>query len=437
MFVTVRNMTKHAHLFPQRSPERQLDLKLTNAAVDKIKKTEKRQEIPDSLVVGLYLVVQPTGRKSWQVRYRTTAVQRRMTLGSYPLIGLKEARLRARDALLDAHDGGDPAAVKGQRNKDKDLNVRVNVSALVEQFYSRHLSNLKSGKDALRFLERFATPVWGDRDIRSISRRDVIDLLDDIVDSGRAITANRVLAHLRKFMNWCVEREILDRAPTDKIKAPAKENVIERVLSDQEVRWLWLACDRVGEPWGAMVKMLILTGQRRGEVVGMTDAEIENGIWHLRATRTKNGRSHVVPLSEPARTVLARKVRIYSEAGYVFCTNGTNPVSGFAKAQKRLRSALLEISAEETGKDVQVPSWTFHDLRRTAATGMARLGIAVRVTEAVLNHVSGTGSGIVAVYQRHDFAEEKRQALEAWGQYVKGLVEEGGGKELQPLEARR
>jgi integrase len=397
-------------------------MKLTDAAVDKIKPTDKRQEIPDALTVGLYLVVQPTGRKSWQVRYRTPTVQRRMTLGRYPLIGLKEARIRARDVLLAVHDGADPAAeAKAMKVKRADLDDRDTVSKLVEQFRKRHLTGLKSGGDAYRFLERFVIPAWGDRDIQTITKRDVIELLDGIADSGRGVTANRVLAHTRKFFNWAVSRDILSVAPTTGVKPPVAEQSRDRVLRDDEIRWLWSACDRAGEPWGPFARVLLLTGQRLTEVARMSDNEIIDGVWHLAKERTKNGRAHDVPLSHAAQKVLEAKMRVQNAAGHIFTTNGINHVQGYHKGLKRLAEEMAAIATEETGSAVEIPHWTFHDLRRTAATGMARLGVPVRTTEAVLNHVSGSGGGIVAVYQRHDYADEKRDALEAWGRYVTTL----------------
>jgi integrase len=143
-----------------------------------------------------------------------------------------------------------------------------------------------------------------------------------------------------------------------------------------------------------------------------------------------------VPLSTAAQGVLARVPRIAGKAGYLFTTTGATPVSGFAKGRDHLARAMAQVAAEERGQPVEIPHWTFHDLRRTAATGMARLGVPVRVTEAVLNHVSGTGGGIVAVYQRHDFAEEKRDALERWGQKVTALMD-GSATNVVRLETAR
>ena len=251
----------------------------------------------------------------------------------------------------------------------------------------------------------------------------MIDLLDDIADSGRVVTANRIRAYLNKFLNWAVERDIIPMSPATGVKPAAKEASRDRVLTDDEIRWFWAACEAEGFPWGPLGKVLLLTGQRLNEAAQITDGEIKGDLWHLSADRTKNGRAHDVPLSKAARDVLASVDRIAGKPGFIFTTTGSTPVSGFYKARAALAEAMEQAAAKDRGEPVEIPRWTFHDLRRTAATGMARLGIAVRVTEAVLNHVSGTGGGIVAVYQRHDYADEKRAALDAWARYVTQLVE--------------
>jgi integrase len=411
-------------------------MKMTAATVDRIKPTDRRQEIPDTLCTGLYLVVQASGKKGWQVRYRHGGVHRRMTLGGYPVLSLADARQRARDALAAASEGRDPAEEVRAAKAPKPDDDRDKIRALIAQFDKRHLSKLKSGAVVRRELDRHVVAEWGERDIHEISKRDVIDLLDGIADSGRVVTANRVRAYLNKFLNWCVERDILPMNPATGVKPVAKETSRDRVLSDDEIRWFWQACEAEGFPWGPFGKVLLLTGQRLGEVAGMTDAEITGQTWHLSAERTKNGRAHDVPLSGAVRDVLAGVPRIKGKAGLIFTTTGETPVSGFFKARAHLAERMAEVAAEERGEPVEIPRWTFHDLRRTAATGMARLGIAVRVTEAVLNHVSGTGGGIVAVYQRHDYADEKRAALEAWGRQVLALVE-GQPANVVPLVGAR
>ncbi|MCV2866939.1 tyrosine-type recombinase/integrase [Albidovulum sediminicola] len=397
--------------------------KLTAAGVEKIKAIDRRQEIPDSLVTGLYLVVQPSGRKAWQVRYRTGVTHRRMSLGPFPLLSLSDARERARDVLLKSRAGADPAGeIKRAKASKIDLAARDTIKALVDLHNKRHLSKLRSGNVVWRELDRHVVTRWGDRDVHSITKRDVVDLLDEIMDSGREITANRLRGYLSKFFNWCIERDILTTSPMQGVRKPAKEISRERFLTDDEIRWFWNACESVGWPWEAAGKLLLLTGQRLGEVVGMAESEVEGSLWMMGGERTKNGRAHTVPLSEISLKVLASHGRTGGGSGLIFTTTGIKPLSGFHKARAKLAGAMNEIASNERGMTVQIPHWTFHDLRRTAATGMARIGQPTHVVEAVLNHVSGAISGVAGVYNRHSYDSEKSTAMEAWGRHVLSLV---------------
>lgn len=403
----------------------------------------KRYEVPDPALSGLYLVVQASGVKSWALRYRFGGKPAKLTLGRWPLMGLAEARAAATDAL-DKIDRGKNPAIEKQATKaaklEAQLSDRDKIKSLIDQYAKRHLASLKSGDVVKRELDRFVVKEWGERDIHDITKRDVIDLLDGIADSGRVVTANRVRAYLNKFLNWAVERDILPMSPAMGVKPAAKETSRDRVLTDDEIRWFWAACEAAGFPWGPLGKVLLLTGQRLNEAAQISDSEISGDLWHLSSHRTKNGRAHDVPLSEAALDVLAGVDRVTDEKGrvpYVFTTTGNSPVSGFYKARATLAEVMVQIAAKERGEAVDIPRWTFHDLRRTAATGMARLGIPVRVTEAVLNHVSGTGGGIVAVYQRHDYADEKRQALDAWARFVMSLVEGKPGNVVRLVEVKK
>jgi len=397
---------------------------LTTKAVESLQPGSTRREIPDPALSGLYLVAQPSGAKSWALRYRYGGKSRKLTLGKWPIMGVAAARAAASEALGKLELGDDPSAAKKKAKAariEAQLSERDKLKTLVEQYAKRHLSGLQSCATVQRELDRHVVAVCGNRDIHDIGKRDVIDLLDCIADSGRAVSANRVRAYLSKFFNWCVERDILDASPAVGVKPVMKEKSRDRVLSDDEIRWFWRACDDLGQPWGPLGKVLLLTGQRLGEVAAMTVVEIEGDIWHLTGDRTKNGRAHDVPLSDSVRNVLATIERVEGAPGYIHTTTGSVPLSGYHKGRNRIASRMQEIAEEEA--DIEIRHWTFHDLRRTAATGMARLGIPVRVTEAVLNHVSGTGGGIFAVYQRHDYADEKRRALNAWAWFVTDLVE--------------
>lgn len=404
-------------------------MKLTATTVQNLKPADRRQEIPDDLLPGLYLIVQPTGKKAWQVRYRHTGTHRRMKLADYPVLSLAAARERAREIFAAVGEGRDPAKEVKAAKAPKPDEDRDKISKLVEQFDKLHLSKLRSGRGVRQAFDLHVIPAWGDKDIHEITRRDIVDLLDSIANNGKATMANRVRAYLSKFFNWAVDRAIIDQSPALGVKAVAKEKSRDRVLSDDEIKLFWRACDQLGEPWGPFGKALLLTGQRVSEVAGISDRELSGDLWQLPSDRTKNKRAHSVPLPREVRRVLAGVTRLEKSKLY-FTTTGETPISGFSKGHGHIVKKMAELS------DMEIDHWTFHDLRRTVATGMARIGIPVRVTEAVLNHVSGTGGGIVAVYQRHDYADEKRNALEAWARLVAQIVEGKADNVVSIAEAK-
>jgi len=401
-------------------------MKLTAATVDKMQPTDRRQEIPDSLCTGLYLTVQPTGKKGWQVRYRHGGVHRRMTLGGYPVLSLADARQRSRDVLAAATEGRDPAGevkeAKAPKTPKPD-DDRDQFQNVVDLFLKRHASHNRRGADVAAMFKREVLAAWGARDIHTITKRDAIAVLDAIVDRGSPITANRLRAHLNTLFSWAKGRDILQVNPLDGIKPPAPEKPRDRVLNDDEIKLFWQACDRMGQPFGPLFKLMLLTGQRRGEVGGLTEREIRGEEWVLPAARSKNGDEHTVPLTEAARALLGGMLRISSRAGYLFTTTGESPVSGFTRAKDRLDRLMVEIASEGQPQPVELAAFTLHDLRRTCATGVAGLAFPPHVVEAVLNHRSGTRRGVAGVYNRFDYASEKRAALDAWARRVAVLVE--------------
>ena len=421
--------------------------RFTDTTIQNIPKPAKRIEKPAGMT-GLYLVVQPTGAKSWAVRYRANGKPVKMSLGSYPQVSLADANAAASKIVEAVQKGKNPAAEKIKAKQEKaeaQADRRDKLDTLIGAYEKRSLSKLKSGKQAKDFLDRLVLRPWevkgikhegwADRDIDDIAKRDIRDLIDRIADSGRLTTANRVLAHFHAFLNWCISRDIIAANPAAGVEAAQDEQVRDRFLSDDEIRLFWRTCDAIGQPFGPLFKFLLLTGQRRGEVAAMTEGEISGGVWHLEAIRTKNGRAHDVPLSSAALAVLEGVTRFPSRRNdpYIFTTTGQTPVSGFSKAHAAVHAKMLELAQQDAGEGAAIESkpWRLHDLRRTCATGLASLRIPVRVTEAVLNHVSGTAGGIVSVYQRHDYADEKREALEAWGAYVMRLIEGRAGNVVQ------
>ncbi|KAA9009696.1 tyrosine-type recombinase/integrase [Histidinibacterium aquaticum] len=397
---------------------------------------DKRREVPDPALPGLYLIIQPSGAKSWALRYRHSGKPKKMTLGRWPVMGLDYARTAATEALQRLEDGTDPNNA-GQAEKRAIAAASETFAKVVEDYSARHLAKLKSGAHVTRELQRHAVARFGHRQLGEITRRDVLDLLEEIAATGKLTTANRQRAYLGRLFAWALERDMIESSPVAGTKPVARERPRERVLSHDEVRWFWRACERIGPPFGPMARLLLLTGQRLGEVVGMTKGELRSDLWHLPAERTKNRRAHEVPLSPAALEVLAEAPRIANASGLVFSTTGVTPLSGYSRARDRIAVEMERLAASEVGEPVEILHWSFHDLRRTAATGMARLGIPVRTTEAVLNHVSGTGGGIVGVYQRHDFAVEKRRALEAWAGLVAEIVEGGGAAKVVGLEVKQ
>jgi len=274
-------------------------------------------------------------------------------------------------------------------------------------------------------------PRWRDRTIQEVTRREVLELLDSIADRGAPIMANRTLATVRRMFGWCVERDILPMSPCIGVKPPGAERSRDRILSDDELRFVWYACDGIGWPFGPLTKILLLTGQRRDEVAEMcwSEVDFEKKVWVIPRERMKNDVAHEVPLSDAAVSLIRNLPRIQSRSGLVFTTTGESAVGGFSRAKDRLDTAVLQLMRKDAiarpavSGNIYAPSrWTFHDLRRTCASGMARLGVNLPVIEKILNHTSGSFGEIAGIFQRHSFAEEKRAALETWGRFIMRLV---------------
>jgi integrase len=302
--------------------------------------------------------------------------------------------------------------------------------------------------EAERILTSADLKAWQTRAIGSISRREVVQLVERV--SERSPGAARLLfAHLRKLFNWSVGRLHLDQSPLNGLKGPELYKPRDRVLSDAEVALVWGASSKLPQSFGALIRMLLLTGQRREEVTAMrwSEIDLEKAEWIIPASRAKNGQSHSVDLSAPALSILeglrpksgtkasAKRTRRAVAASakpkdldLVFTTNGVTPVSGHSKAKAVLDEAIIALRMKESPAvapdAAALPAWRIHDLRRTAATGMARLGFAPHVVEAVLNHRSGVRGGLVAVYQHYDHRPERRAALDAWARHVETLMQE-------------
>ena len=431
-------MTKRVHL-------------LTESAVEKAKPAEARREIPDG--GGLYLVLHPTGAKTWAVRYRRDGRPRKYTLpGPYPVIGLKAARRLARAALESVVHGGDPAAEKIHARRTA-ADSRTDFEAVAAEFLSRYLTKQKQ-RPRPRTLEGVAhllgmvrdgdgwaprkgaiADKWRGKKVTEITKGHVIDHLDALVERGITTNANRARAALHLFFGWCLRRGLVATNPCTGIDRPVAETARERVLTDYELGLFWNAAGE-DQLFGPMYRLLALTGARRNEVRGMAWSEIDldAATWLIPAGRAKNNRSHLVPLSAPAVALLKAQPRV-ARSKLVFTTTGETVLGGLGRAKERMDERMLAAARKHNPK-ANLEPWVLHDLRRTLATGLQKLGTPLPVIEKVLNHASGSFAGIVGIYQRHEFEEEKRAALDAWARHIQAITGEITGNVVEMRAAR-
>jgi integrase len=408
---------------------------LTDKFIERIRPGNRRLEVADARLPGLLLIVQTSGHTSFAVRYRHRGRSRKHTIGPYPAISLKAARMAASEALRAVAEGQDPAAEKKRRSDQGDMIPNL-IRSFIERYAkpralaknrpdlwletARILGLRPDSKNPTTLIEAGGDvlPRWRGHKVHEISRRDVIDLLDAICDRGAPVMANRTLAAIRKFFNWCVERDVLQNSPCAGVGAPSVEKARDRVLTDAELLLIWRASAQLGYPGGPLVRLLMLTGQRVNEIAQLRLVEVDTVERRLvfGAERVKNSQVHEVSLSEAAGTLLAELPHIANDHDLVFVSAAGVAVSSFSRLKARLDAAIATLNGQE------LHHWTFHDLRRSMASGLARLGVELHVIEKILNHRSGTFRGVVGVYQRHDFALEKRHAMELWSQHLLGMT---------------
>jgi integrase len=367
------------------------------------------------------LAVKSGGKKVYIFQYRMggrNTATKRYTIGEHGALTPEQARKEAERLKGLVRSGKDPAHEKRaiQEAHRRDTAAKDSVESVGREFIERHLSQRRSGAETARILEREVFPTWGGQPIGGIKRSDVLTLLDRIADRGAPYTRNRAAATVRKLFNWAIKRGYLEANPAAGVEMLDEEER-DRVLSDDEIVRVWNACDVIGWPFGTLFRILLLTAQRRDEVAEMCWSELDfnAALWALPKERAKNNRAHEVPLTPMVVEMLAAVPRL-DESDLIFTTNGKTPVSGFSKAKCRLD--------ELAG----VRDWRLHDLRRTATTGMAKLGVEPHVADRILNHKQGVIRGVAAVYNRHAYLNERRAALVQWAEYVLRLVHSGATK---------
>jgi integrase len=391
---------------------------LTAAGVAKLLPGHKRLEVPDAGCPGLRLIVQPSGAKSWALRFRRPDGRTgKLTLGRFdplgemegePVVGgpltLAAARRLAADVMRQRALGkdviSDHATAKRRRKTDHEQRAAQNFAVVARRFVVEYAQpQLRSWATSARLLGLKPSSLeptpdglaqrWRDKLVSEITADDIHDLVAEMRSKGTpglkvrtamSDSAARVaLLRLSKFFSWSVQQRLATANPTTGVWKPAAGPARERVLSDNEVRWLWRAAGDLGEPFGPALRLLLLTGQRRSEVGGMTWAELseDRSTWTLPASRAKNGRVHVVPLPRQAQELIA-SVRVVG-GPFIFTTDGETHAAGWSKI-KKLDARIAELARAE---NATVPPWVTHDLRRTCATGLQKLGVRLEVTEAV------------------------------------------------------
>lgn len=402
--------------------------RLTDAKIKGLRvPAEGQVEYSDSDVPGLRVRIGKSGVKTFILRKRVGGKQRNLTLGRYDerRFGLAAARHKARVLLSDVEAG--KAIVQPARQA-----LAAPTIASLMPAYLASKAHLRSYREIERVADRYILPVLGDRLADAVTRGEVTAFVDTIAE--RAPTMARAAhAQLSAFYSWAMQRQLeaLPANPCASAGRPDRPKPRNRVLSDDELRALWQVAEGEALPWGAGIKLLILTGARREEVfeAEWREFDLAGREWLLPEERAKNGGALLLPLP-PAAIEVLRAIPKVEGSGMVFPTRtkagpAERGPSGYSKAVRRIRAA---VDARLGRADQSGEAWTLHDIRRTLATGMQRLGVRFEVTEAILNHSSGSRGGIAGVYQRHDWKAEKRHALDAWAQHVAGVLSQGSGR---------
>ncbi len=388
----------------------------------------QRIERFDAGVEGLCLRITGRGVKSWCVYYHFPDADgrlkhHRITLGRYPALKVVQARDEARTIKDQASSGIDPRVAQAKTEAETEAKRRGSFSAVAERYISIECPQLRRGQESESIIRRELIPHWGLRMVSDLHRRDLTALTDELIADGRPMAARRLYETAKRVLSWAMDRGDIDDNPLAAARPPIKREPRERALKHSEIQDLWAVWDEMGYPFGSVMKLLLLTGQRRSEVAEMrwTEIDLDCSQWAIPKERSKSKREHIVPLSAPALSVL-NDLPHFGEGAFVFTTtDGARPVSGFSRAKVRAN----DLSGVE--------NWRVHDLRRTVRTEMARLRVPEIVGERVLNHLP---QGLTRTYNIHEYLDEKQDALARWAQELMNIIEPPPAN-VVPLEAQR
>lgn len=392
---------------------------------------------------GFSVRVMPSGVKTWLYLYTFDGKRRKMNLGPYPEVTLETARTKFEDARRLVKNGIDPMAAAEEAKEAR--RKAHTVADLVEEYIERHAKRFKrSWEKDEQILNRDIIPHWGKRKAADIIKRDVIHLLEGIVDRGAPAMANNTFQIVRKMFNYAVEKDILPHTPCAGVKLPSPKQHRERTLSEEEIVTLWTNLDRTDLNMSVEIRralrLILVTAQRPGEVSGMHSREIDGRWWTIPSEKAKNGRTHRVFLTDLALELIGPlevtdpKTGENKPRGYIFPTpirEKDRPIGDTALAVAVGRNLAIPLTDskgkplyDQDGKPATenrlgVEHFTPHDLRRTAATFLAKSGEMDEVIDAVLNHSKG---GIIKVYNQYRYDREKQTALESWERKLKSII---------------
>ena len=434
-------------------------MKLDNATVAKLTLPPGRSELIvfDERLKGFGVRLRAGGKRTWIVQYRVGKKQRRRTIGPVNMIMAARAYAAAERDLAEVRLGEDPQAKKKEDRSRADMSL-ISFAARFLQYKKGRLK-ARSYEQLKSHLAKHWAPLW-DLSIHKITRSDIDAGLRKITTERGPFAANRARASLSIFFSWAVKEGIVDTNPVIATNRPTDERARDRVLSDAELIAIWESCR--DDDYGRIIRLLILTGQRRDEVGSITRSEINlaQGKWNIPPDRTSNGRAHEVPLSNLAIDILEGAMAL--KGGQSIFGNGargrsndTRGFSGWSKAKLALDQRIEEVTgitpyweARDAPQSVttsidrpvemifQRPgAWRVHDIRRTVAVRLADLGVPPHVIEAILNHIRGHNAGMAGAYNHELYAAEKRQALDLWAAQIEAIAAEGGSSVLS-LKAR-
>lgn len=437
---------------------------ISKRTVDAAAPASKDVILWDEKLPGFGLKVTPAGGKTYLYRFRLArpgeaerTAPAKYSIGKHGELTPEQARKRAQELAALVAQGIDPRELEADSRRAKDdakrqaeEKARLETDLAFSRVADLWLTHYKDEKgrrpssvrQARLVVENYLKPALGGKPLPHITRTDLQSVLDAVPVKKKAMR-RAVFAYASVLFGWAAGRGYGSRNPLVDMAKPPAPKARDRVLADDELLVVWNAAGSMGMPWGAFYRIAILTGQRREEVAALRWAELDREAreWIVPADRAKNGVVHIVPLSGPVMQELDAIAlgERWPKSGFVLTTTGRTSISGFSKAKKALDAKVQELRQKGSGEGSELETlsaWRLHDLRRTVATGLQRLGIRFEVTEAVLNHVSGAKGGVAGIYQRHDWKEEKRSALNAWAAHVSELITGAGDTNVVRLEVR-